>query len=174
MRILIFFLLFNLTSCVTAQNDSIPASENKQITQTTSQDILNVSLCELIQSSEKFEQKTVRLKAVYRYGFEWSEFYSLKCETQKRVWVDGEQSKCENADRFDEMDFAGMGGRTFGVVAIGQFTAEIKRTGNNSGFDYSFKVKCFEHTEMLDRESNVLGALTPEQRHKVEEFENSN
>jgi hypothetical protein len=111
MKVLFLCLLFGLTSCTNAQNSNSSVLDNQQsVIQATNKEPLDVSFCELIKSPEKFEQKLVRVKAVYRYGFEWSEFYSLNCPSKKRVWVEGERTKCANARSVDEMDFAGMGG----------------------------------------------------------------
>ena len=72
------------------------------------------------------------------------------------------------------MDYAGMGGRTFGIVAVGQFTGEKKGYGHMNEFDYLFQVKCFEKAKSLDKQGYVPVALTPEQRQKVIDFEGSN
>ena len=173
MKVLILFLLFSLNSCINAQNNNSSAPNN-QPTATRSNDIVDVNLCDLIQSPEKFEQKMVRVKAIYRYGFEWSEIYSLKCKTTKRVWVESKDVKCKDADRVDKMDFAGMGGRTFGVITVGQFTGEKRGYGHMNEFNYLLKVKCFEKAEYLDDKGSVPEALAPEQSQKISEFENSN
>ena len=71
------------------------------------------------------------------------------------------------------MDFAGMGGRTVGIIAVGKFTGgENERFGNMNSYNYLFKVNCFEKAEMLDRK-NLLPD-NPELKKKMEEFENSN
>lgn len=67
-----------------------------------------------------------------------------------------------------------MGGRAFGVIAIGQFTGEKKRYGHMNEFDFLFNVKCYEKAQMLDREGSVPQGLTSEEVRKVEEFENAN
>ena len=175
MKVLTLCFLFCLTSCISAQNNKPPILESQQNkAQAKEVEIADVSLCELLESPEKFDQKLIRVKAIYRYGFEWSEFYSLKCSTKKRVWVEGAETKCKNAGKVDEMDYAGMGGRTVGVVVVGKFTGEKGGYGHMNSFDYLFRIECFEKAKILDRESYVPEALTPEQRHKVEEFEKSN
>lgn len=178
MKIFILCLMIGLTSCVSAQSNKSSNSENRRNgTQSEVRNATDISLCEFLQSPEKFEQKSVRIKGIYRYGFEWSELYSLKCATEKRIWVEGAQkangetAKCGNADKIDEMDFGIMGGRTVGVVAVGSFTGNKVGYGHMNAFDYLFKIECFERAKMLDREGFVPDALTLEQRRRVEEFE---
>src|SRR5688500_18059904 len=110
MKIFILCLLFIITSFGSTQTNNSSMSENSDYgipnsfsesqnnTPSTSNDhrvtpqakekeISNVSFCNLLKSPEKFEQQPVRLKAIFRRGFEKSEFYSLKCPTDKQVWV---------------------------------------------------------------------------------------
>ena len=177
-----FILLMIIFVSISCENRASVQSENTIILKPTPPDnkkvadqgILDANLCELMESPKNFEGKTVRIKTIYRYGFEWSEFYSLKCDTKKRVWVEGENTQCENAGEFDEMDFAGMGGRTFGVIAVGQFIKDKDNYGHLGAFDYLFEIKCFEKSKLLDRDSFVRESLTPEQTRKIEEFEKSN
>ena len=171
MKILMLLLLFNLSSCISAQNNN-SSDTGKQSEATQNQEIVDVNLCDLVQYPEKFEKKIIRIKAIYFYGFEWSTLYSTKCEIKKRIWVDSTDAKCKNTDKLDEMDHAGMGGRTVGIVAVGQFTGEKERYGNMNSYRYLFKIDCFEKAEMLDRE-NLLPD-TPKLKKKMENFENSN
>jgi hypothetical protein len=144
-----------------------PVASNKEKAPVT------IAYCELLQSPEKYEQQSVRFKAIYRYGFEWAEFYSLKCATPKSVWVKREGARCENAGRIDELDYAGQGGRTVGVVVVGRLVGTKGGYGHLNGYDYLFRVDCLERAEVLDRDGHIPEALTPEQRRKVEAFENS-
>ena len=98
----------------------------------------------------------------------------MKCSTKKRIWVEKTDTKCENTNQIDKMDFAGMGGRTFGVVAVGRLVAEKESYGYMNEFDCLFKVECFKRAEMLDKEGYVPQALTLPQRNKIEAFEKSN
>ena len=171
MKILMLLLLLNLSSCISAQNTN-SADTTNQAKIPPNQDVINVNLCELVQHPEKFEKKTIRVKAIYFYGFEWSTLYSTKCEIKERIWVERTKTQCKNADKIDEMESAGMGGRTVGIIAVGEFTGEKEGYGNMNSYRYLFKVDCFEKAEMLDRK-NLLPD-TPELKRKMEDFENSN
>jgi hypothetical protein len=51
-----------------------------------------VSYCDLMSSPEQYRGKVVRVSAIYRYGFEWSELYCLECISAARTWVDVDES----------------------------------------------------------------------------------
>lgn len=141
----------------------------------SSDEIIDVNFCDLIKTPEKYEQKQVRVKAIYRYGFEFSQMYSLKCLTRTDVRVEAREAKCTNAGRVDEMDATGYDeGRTVGVVVVGRLSGPERDTYHPSGAGYLFTVDCFVRAEMLDRAGYIPASLTPEQRRKVEEFESSN
>lgn len=197
MRICILCLLFAMTACAVTQNNNPSAPDNRadktsasspesqnhkpslsndqRVTpQAKEKEIADLSFCELLQSPEKFEQQSVRVKAIFRRGFEKSEFYSLKCPTDKHVWVrGGTNTKCPNAGRLDETNFDG-GERTVGVVVVGKLTGTKGNYGHLGAADYEFAINCVERYEVLDRKSNAAQYLTAEQRRKVEEFERSN
>ena len=197
MRICILCLLFAMTACAATQsnNPSAPAnradktsgplpetqnhkrsvSNDQRVTPPAiAKEIAHVSFCQLLQSPEKFEQQLVRVKAIFRRGFEKSEFYSLKCPTDKHVWVSGgTNTKCPNAGRLDETNFDG-GERTVGVVVVGKLTGTKGNYGHLGAADYEFTIDCVERYEVLDRKSNAVQILTAEQLRKVEEFEGSN
>ena len=197
-KIFILCLLLIITSsCFSSQNnnnlvpdnsgeetpDSSPLNQNtkpsisnepRAAPQVKEKVISNVSFCQLLQSPEKFEQKPVRLKAIFRRGFEKSEFYSLNCPMDKRVWVDGgTNTKCANAGKFDATNFKGDE-QTVGVVVVGKLTGTKGNYGHLGAGDYLFHIDCVERYEVLDHKSNGAQYLTPEQRRKVEKFERSN
>jgi hypothetical protein len=174
MKFIILLLVFSTTSCVSGQKPDNLKTDDKQILANGTIQISDAKLCELIASPEKFKDKKVRVKTIYRYGFESSEFYSLSCSTDKRVWVETSENKCSENVELEKMDFAGNGGRTFGIIAVGQIIADQnKKYGHLNNFDYSFKVDCYEKAEMLDDKGFVPQALSLEQRTKIKEFEDN-
>lgn len=38
-----------------------------------------VTFCDLLRNAEKYNGKEVTVRATWRYGFEWSQFYCLDC-----------------------------------------------------------------------------------------------
>ncbi len=194
MKIFILCLLFTITSCVGSQNDnpSVPDNSDDEISasspksqnnnpsmsndqqgtpQVKEKEISDISFCKLLQSPEKFEQQSVRVKAIFRRGFEKSEFYSLKCPTDKHVWVEGgTNTKCPNSGSLDETDFD-RGELTVGVVVVGKLTGTKGNYGHLGVGDYKFKINCVERYEVLLQSSLAAQYLTPEQRRKVKKFE---
>src|SRR5260370_19960727 len=62
--------------------------------------------------------KEVRLRGIYRVGFEWSELYSIKCPNAPRVWInfsDGWQAHTQKAVR----KRINKGEGTYGVTFVG-------------------------------------------------------
>ena len=47
-----------------------------------------VTFCDLLRSPDKYNGKEVRVRATYRYGFEWSELYCLDCLDKGKAWLD--------------------------------------------------------------------------------------
>lgn len=191
--VVLFMLCLILISCVGSQNynasapgdsgDETPvysntkasvANEKQPTPQVEEKAISDVGFCMLLQSPEKFEQQPVRVKAIFRRGFEKSQFYSLKCPTDKHVWVDGRKNtKCSNAGSLNEINFDG-GELTVGVVVVGKLTGIKGNYGHTGVGDYEFAIKCVERYELLDRSSTGPLYLTPQQRRKIEKFERSN
>src|SRR5512132_1827273 len=58
-------------------------------------EVPTVPFCDLTAHPERYYKKTVRLRAIYRVGFEWQEIYSLRCIDAPSVWL-------EFADDIDE------------------------------------------------------------------------
>ncbi len=55
-------LLPRMLSCAAAQN----------------REYATVTYCDLMRKPEQYSGKVVRVSAIYRYGFEWSELYCLE------------------------------------------------------------------------------------------------
>lgn len=178
MKIVLLSLFICLSSCSPHQTDKPLESNNPQGVASAKEDEpLNVDFCDLLQSPEKYEQKLVRIKAIYCSCFERAELFSLKCDIQKSVWVEGGMEKCKNSGRIDELGYAGHPGwndRTVAIVALGKLIGIKGGYGQMNGYDYLFRIECLERAEIIDRKGNTPTGMTKEQRLKVEEFENSN
>lgn len=46
-----------------------------------------VSFCDLVRNPEKYNGQEIRVRATYRYGFEWSELYCLDCLDKGKAWL---------------------------------------------------------------------------------------
>lgn len=192
MKIFVICLLCLITSCTGRQNDNTYASRNDDVTnsaepededfkpwatgklrrpQPEEKDISNVSLCRLLRSPEEFEQRAVRITAIFRRGFEKSEFYSLKCPSDMKVWVGGHNNKeCKKGREVLETDNNGDE-QTAGVVVVGWFTGKEGRYRHSGGSRYYFYISCYEKYEVLDHGNKGPQYLTPQQRRRIEKFE---
>jgi hypothetical protein len=46
------------------------------------------TFCDLLRNPEKYDGKEVTVRATWRYGFEWSQFYCLDCLDKGRAWLE--------------------------------------------------------------------------------------
>jgi hypothetical protein len=46
------------------------------------------ALCELLRNPEKYNGKEVTVRATWKYGFEWSQFYCLDCLDKGKAWLE--------------------------------------------------------------------------------------
>ncbi len=47
-----------------------------------------MNFCDLLRNAERFNGKEVTVRATYRYGYEWSQLYCLKCADEGKVWLE--------------------------------------------------------------------------------------
>jgi len=47
-----------------------------------------VTLCHLLENSEKYNGKEVTVRATWKYGFEWSQIYCIDCPEHGLTWLD--------------------------------------------------------------------------------------
>jgi hypothetical protein len=45
------------------------------------------TFCELLRNPGKYDGKNVTVRATWRYGFEWSQFYCLDCLDKGKAWL---------------------------------------------------------------------------------------
>ena len=51
------------------------------------------SICDVLDHADNFQNKSVRISATYRFGFENSELYCLSCLRNEHVWVEFDSSE---------------------------------------------------------------------------------
>ena len=158
MRLLAASLLITAltSSFVQGQNSS---SQQKS---STAMEIPTITFCEMIQRPEAYDNKTVRVKAIYRFGFEWSELYSIDCwSRENRTWVDFDESFESNSDSKLTKKVEGNGdkGRTVAVVFVGKFHGSGGGYGHLSIYKYKFQVNRVEKADIILNDSPVPTAL---------------
>src|SRR5437879_4212512 len=81
----------------------------------------SVRYCDLLRNPSIYDKKEVRIKAIFRVGYEWEELYCPDCfAIDQRTWIkfDDEVDSCTKRD-IRKLISAGEG--TFSIVAIGEF-----------------------------------------------------
>ena len=142
MRVLIIICLFMLVMGAPSPSAHVVGFSN-------SKDIPTVAYCDLIRNPDTYSGKLVRISAVYRFGFEWQEFYCLDCfEMETRTWVkfDDEESSCTR--RVSKRLTKAWAG-TFSMTVVGEFQSSRGRYGHENGYRYQFMVKCVEAQKRL-------------------------
>jgi hypothetical protein len=136
-----------------------------------------VSYCDLMASPEVYFNKEVRLRAVFRYGFEWQQVYSTRCLDAPNTWVEfaSDQGCPHTIEHRGPVRGGGSGsevsGETLGVVFRGRLTGWGSGYGHLGAFASEFQVTCMEETTLLDLESYYPTALTPAMKKRIETFE---
>ena len=46
-----------------------------------------ITFCELLENPYKYNGQEIRVRATYRYGFEWSYLYCLNCLDKGKAWL---------------------------------------------------------------------------------------
>jgi hypothetical protein len=47
----------------------------------------SILFCDLLRNPGKYDGKEVIVRATWRYGFEWSQFYCIDCSTKEMTWL---------------------------------------------------------------------------------------
>ena len=113
--------------------------------------------------------KEVRVRGIYRVGFEWSEVYSIKCPNAPRVWInfsDGWETHTQKAVRKQ----LNKGEGTYGVTFVGFIGGG---GGHMGAYPLTLRVTSVEGATRLGKESVLPHALSPNVRRRVESFEAS-
>jgi hypothetical protein len=113
--------------------------------------IETVSFCEIIQTPKDFAEKKIRLKAIFRFGYEWSELFCLNCKG--RIWL-------EYGDSFDNLTKSSIRkkvkwsekGKTVNIVAVGKLYIS-GRYGHLGGYKYKFVTDYIEEAEVILNDS---------------------
>jgi hypothetical protein len=174
---LLIFVLAAIISPVSCVLHGVGVSNDEMNPVVVASGTRAVEICELLRHPQKYTEVKLRIKAIYRYGFEWSELYTLKCPdvADKTVLFEASREKiCAAPGPLDQMDSAGMGGRTFGIIAVGRLVKLERRGSNNCCADYKFVADCLESAESLDKTGQIPGALAPEDRERILRFEENN
>jgi hypothetical protein len=118
--------------------------------------VIDTGFCELLRSPEDFDQKKIRLRALYRYGFEWSEIYCLDCSEKGDVWLEigADFERLTKRNLRKKVNWSEKG-RTVDVIAIGTFYSH-GGYGHLGGYRYKLVVDYFESADVILKDSPVV------------------
>ncbi len=128
----------------------------------------SISFCEL-RNTQLGLAKDVRIRAIYRVGFEWAELYSLKCTDAPGVWVDFSddwESRTKRAMR-KEIE---KGEGTYLVVFTGKLL-KGNGFGHMGAYPMRLEVESVESAKRIGKQSYSANALTSDMRQQIEAFE---
>jgi hypothetical protein len=119
-----------------------------------------VAYCDLVRNPERHKQKLVRVSAVYRYGYEWSELYCLECATEGKTWVDFDESfsSSTKASIKKKLGDNGFKGRTVLVTMVGKFDAG-GGYGHMGAYRFRLLVSQVEKADVILNDSPSPNAL---------------
>lgn len=120
-----------------------------------SSEVTDVVLCDLLKHPEKYDQKHVRVKGIFRSVFEVSELYCPDCyDENKRVWI--EPTKIDDECLKSKQTRRLRKGETFLVVFVGKFHAFQRSYGHLNAYKFQIDVKCVEESKVLSKKEPVL------------------
>lgn len=146
------FIVFGQQSTILSQTS--PQSE-----------IPTVTFCDLVRDKEQYKDKTVRLRTVYRFGFEWSDIYCLECLGIEKslTWLEFADEMCDGSKKIKGN---GDAGKTVKVQVVGKFLTD-GGFGHLGGYPNKFVVSCVEKVKTIAKDSSVPQALPANIREKT-------
>src|ERR1043165_7521879 len=113
--------------------------------------------------------RQVRIRGIYRVGFEWAELYSIKCTSAPRIWVNFSDDWMAHTRKSVAKEL-NKGEGTYGVTFVGTFGG---RGGHMGAFPLTLRVTSVDEATRFGKESVLPHALSPKVRRRVETFEGS-
>jgi len=112
---------------------------------------------------EQYSGKVIRVSAIYRYGFEWSELYCLECVSEAKTWVDLDESfvSSTKASVRKKIGPHGFKGRTVSVIMVGRFDVG-GGYGHMGAYRFRLLVSRVEKADVLLNDSPSPNALPKE------------
>ena len=108
-----------------------------------SQNISTLTYDELIQNKNLYVGKTIRLKAIWQYGFEWTYLCNSECKNIDRAWVDvvDEDQRCRGTNKKLKKLGNKFDNRA-DVIVLGKL--EEGMNGHLGAYPLKFTISCVE------------------------------
>lgn len=141
---------------------SVAQAQNLQTIASAAPEVLDVAYCDLLRNPTSYDGKVVRVRATYRYGFEWSEIYCTGCSVKGSTWLDFDESYESRTKRGVKKKLEGDSflGRTVNIVAVGKFIGSGGGYGHMNGYNYMLLVQSVERAEVILNDSPVPAAMS--------------
>jgi hypothetical protein len=130
-----------------------------------------VGFCDLVRNPETYDGRTVRVEAIHRHGFEWSELYCPECTDQKaKVWAELDDrfatslKSSGNESLREAITGNGFKGRTVKLTAVGKFYGSGGGYGHQGAYEFKLSIDEVEQAEVLMDDSPSPPALPPDIR----------
>jgi hypothetical protein len=142
MRTLLILGLFTLAVSARSPSTGISVSHD-------SKEVPTVAYCDLIRNPAVYDKKEVRIKVVYRVGYEWEEVYCPDCfDLDGRTWVEFDEGIDSCTKRAVRRRISAWEG-TLSIEVIGEFQSSSGPYGHMGAYRYKFIVKCMEKAKVL-------------------------
>lgn len=126
-------------------------------------EVVNVNFCDLLKNPDEYQDKLVRITAIYRYGFEWQHLYCPNCEVKTKTWV-------EYGEDFDEKSHKKLkkfpnDNATIKVTLVGK----LLFNGNfgDGGYKNQFLIAKIENAKLISKSSAVFEYLPEKDKAKI-------
>src|SRR5262249_32501957 len=124
--------------------------------------VVDVSYCDLVNNPERYDQKIVRVSAVYVYGFEGAVLYCPECyRNEYKTWVKPEESlmSCTRPGIIKKLKGDAHKGRTLSVIMVGKFHGKEGRFGHENSYRFQLDLSCVEAATVLAEGARAPGDI---------------
>ena len=115
-----------------------------------------VDFCDLVQNWQTYDQKTIRVKAVYRYGQYWNELFCPGCNRDDRISFEiSADFETKTPKKFRKRIKHSDRGRTLNVVVVGKFFG-TGNFGHRGALRFALIVDAIEDAQIILEDSPYL------------------
>lgn len=133
--------LFLITSCSTTNLSA--QSNNSSKTQT----IPSISYCALLKNPKLYSGKTVRIKAVWQFGFETTSLQDRQCIDQPKAWLEFADEKQLCPETKKNRTLPKQSDKEADVTVTGRLYGS-GRYGHLGDYQFKFVVECMENIKV--------------------------
>jgi len=120
----------------------------------------SVAFCDLLRNPAQYDGKEVRVRATYRYGFEWSQLYCIDCIDKGKAWL----KFSDNLDEASQRSLRKLpkGAGIANLTVQGVFSS-VGTFGHSNGYRYQILASKISDVSVIQK-----GMQAPEMEQKAE------